>query len=333
MALVAVLLLLVVLATSGEASAPAVAPALPLPQLFLSLGDARDPWGKIVPRASTVRRQPNVTTPATAPLAAFNVRTSNGTAAVEVFGLGPSGLWRWTTVDFLRWDSQLVLNLVKVGKHCCEAKSIARDERTGRMVFLAWQAGYGGHSFVSTDGGLHWNITAAHIKAHDDANIIYDNGRARFVDLQILKQKLPGGREKRYCDNTGCTDRRVITALVSTDGINFTTVNGSSAKNGTNVRVPDAEDPPELEFYRIRPFRLGGSDRLAAHVLLYAPSPNVLHAVNKTYGIYTLCDKHNRSWCHGPHIRDEWWTLPRGGDAAAVESWERPYRDRSTPVI
>ena len=121
MALVAVLLLLVVLATSGEASAPAVAPALPLPQLFLSLGDARDPWGKIVPRASTVRRQPNVTTPATAPLAAFNVRTSTGTAAVEVFGLGPSGLWRWTTVDFLRWDSQLVLNLVKVGKHCCEA--------------------------------------------------------------------------------------------------------------------------------------------------------------------------------------------------------------------
>ena len=102
---------------------------------------------------------------------------------------------RWETTDFQHWDSQLVLNLLAVGgKHCCEAKSIARDERTGRYVFLAWQAGHGGHSFVSMDG-IHWNITSAQIKAHDDANIIFTNGR--FVDMQILKQKLPDGQLKK----------------------------------------------------------------------------------------------------------------------------------------
>ena len=303
--------------------------ATTLPQLFMSLSDASNPWGRMTPRAMTVRRQPNITTPVASPLAAFNVRGGNGT--VEVFGLGPNGLWRWVTEDFQHWSSREVLNLVAVGKHCCEAKSIARDERTGRYVFLAWQAGYGGHSFVSMDG-IDWNITSAHIKAHDDANIIFQGGR--FVDMQILKQKLPGGRLKRYCDNTGCAERRVITALTSADGITFSAVNGSSTKNGTttNVREPDSEDPEELEFYRIRPFRLSGSDRLAAHVLLYAPSPTVVHQVNSTYGIYTLCDKHNRSYCHGPHIRDEWWVLPAGGDAAAVGTWERPYRDLAHPA-
>jgi hypothetical protein len=181
----------------------------------------------MMPRALTVRRQPNISTPATSPLAAFNVLGRNHTT-VEVFGLGPNGLWRWETDDFQRWRSQQVLNLAAVGKHCCEAKSIARDESTGRYVFLAWQAGYGGHSFVSMDG-VHWNITAAHIKAHDDANIVYQNGR--FVDMQILKQKLPDGRSKRYCDNTGCNERRVITALISADGVTFSTVNGSSTMN------------------------------------------------------------------------------------------------------
>ena len=37
-----------------------------------------------------------------------------------------------------------------------------------------------------------------------------------------------------------------------------------------DFRAPD--DPPELEFYRVRPFYLHG--RLMAHALLYAPSPS-----------------------------------------------------------
>ena len=234
-------------------------------------------------------------------------------------------------------------DLAAVGKHCCEAKSIARDSH-GRYVFLAWQAGHGGHSFVSDDG-IHWRITPAQIKAHDDANIIYAGGR--FVDLQILKQRL--AKPKRYCDNTGCGERRVITSLTSVDGVNF------SAVNKTNVRVPDAEDPPELEFYRIRPFAVSGSDRFMAHVLHYAPSPAILKAItNGTYGLTpSMCYKKNHSDCHGPHLctpslyvtvlslrivakrccaDDEWWSLPRGADAADVSLWQRPYRACPTPA-
>ena len=68
--------------------------------------------------------------------------------------------------------------------------------------------------------------------------------------------------------------------------------------------VPGKEDPPELEFYRIRPFAVSGSDRFMAHVLHYAPSPAILKAItNGTYGLTpSMCYKKNRSDCHGPHL-------------------------------
>ena len=53
----------------------------------------------------------------------------------------------------------------------------------------------------------------------------------------------------RYCDNGGCNRRRVVTSKTSLDGLNWS--------NDGPFITPDEQDPPELEFYRIRPFYIG----------------------------------------------------------------------------
>ena len=99
----------------------------------------------------------------------------------------------------------------------------------------------------------------------DDLNIIYNHaapGRpGRFVDMQIVWQN----HTLRYCDNGGCDRRRVVSAKTSSDG--------ASWGPDLGLVTPDDHDPPELEFYRIRPFYIGGTTRIAAHTLHYAPAP------------------------------------------------------------
>eukprot|EP01052_Picozoa_sp_SAG31_P023826 SAG31_NODE_1988_length_6721_cov_11.339928_8_plen_93_part_00 len=76
-------------------------------------------------------------------------------------------------------------------------------------------------------------------------------------------------------------------------------------------------DPPDLEFYRIRPFILGESGRLAAHVLDYVPSPpNVVYSPG--YGRQPLwyCSK---GCCHAPHMYEEWWIGPPSGNPTEME--------------
>ena len=90
--------------------------------------------------------------------------------------------------------------------------------------------------------------------------------------------------------------------------------------------APDKEDPPDLEFYRIRPFLLGASGRLVAHVLDYAPSPAaVVHVPG--YGRQPLWDCNKDGCCHGPHMYEEWWLGPSSGDPRAMSEWRRPFRD------
>ena len=110
--------------------------------------------------------------------------------------------------------------------------------------------------------------------------------------------------------------------------------------------TPDDEDPPELQFYRTRPFFVGGSGRLAAHVLQYAPSPSQ-RILGTEYGRHpAMCIGTSGDQCHGPHMctspqlrttcsahtvvslraDEEWWVGPASGDAADTTGWRRPYR-------
>jgi hypothetical protein len=109
---------------------------------------------------------------------------------------------------------------------------------------------------------------------------------------------LPSG--VRLIDNS--PGRRVVGTRISADGGRSWTcaptfLNGggpcfsnTSFTADDPVVLPDARDPPELQFYRARPFRYGS--RWVAAVLDYAPSP--------------LCRK-NVSGCHGPHMGTSWW--------------------------
>ena len=108
---------------------------------------------------------------------------------------------------------------------------------------------------------------------------------------------------------------------------------------------PDAQDPPELQFYRIRPFYVGNTSRLAAHVFTYATQPPQ-SIVGEDYGLQpSACSPVNdKKWakmppfkpynprcenggcCHGPHLFEEWWIGPHSGDAADTRGWRRPFR-------
>ena len=91
--------------------------------------------------------------------------------------------------------------------------------------------------------------------------------------------------------------------------------------------MPQGLDPPELEFYRIRPFYANG--RLLAHVLDYAPSPQAVVA-SAGYGrqpLWYCGGNHPKGCCHGPHLFEELWVGPASGDPTEIQGWRRPYRE------
>lgn len=174
---------------------------------------------------------------------------------------------------------------------------------------------------------------------HDDASMTFDSYHDhRWVALQVVieqgpKPRLPSGLQ--FHDNSG--GRRIVGFRSSTDGRNWSCVascgstqsyeadpkcrGGSGALPfdplcpNTPLAVPEAPvvrpnsaDPPELQFYRARPWRYG--DRWVAAVYNYAPSP--------------LCDPAVMG-CHGPHLGSEWWVQPRGAQLTNHSAWERPY--------
>lgn len=254
---------------------------------------------------------------------------------------------RFTTDDFVLWSRPVVvLNIPGGGS----PKSISRDEATGRYLF----------AHVGSDGGVY--VYASHgtptspnsffpekidkngtllasFYDHDDVNLIWDAPNKRWVDMQIMLQVY----DKTMCDNVGKPSsevRRVVTSRVSSNGVDWTGDLG--CKNDTNKRnpyhcqeaiseytmVPSREDPPELEFYRIRPFVVG--QNYMAHTLLYAPSPKEVIAASG-YGRHPKSCKPEPSLsccCHGPHMYEEWWIGPRvDQDITLSANWRRPFFD------
>jgi len=266
---------------------------------------------------------------------------------------------RFTTKDLVHYTEPVELLFLESGSgsppdsndfSTWTVKSMDRNEDdpvTAKYVLIAsYQTGV--HTFINTQksvttssndqifqpttGSLH----IPNFVDHDDANIIYDVPRKRWIDMQIQYENLT--QPKRFCDNV-LGARRTVSARIGLDSIgqNWSSDLGcldrpqigercQSGFNTTNmVRPNDAariaqgrrpdEDPPELEFYRIRPFRIPGNlFRLAAHVLLYVPSPSdVVHLPN--YGRQPLwyCTS---GCCHGPHMYEEWWIGPASGDPA-----------------
>ena len=188
-------------------------------------------------------------------------------------------LLRYTTSDFQAWsEPEVVMHLpgkpAGNGQQQGEpmVKSIARNDGTGEYLAAMW-VGQKLTMYTATavpGKPLAFKALAVHpFSDKDDLNLIYDTARQIWVDMQIHMVHA----ELQYCDNAGYGSTRWISARNSTDGAQWS--------DNYALRGPEAGDPPELEFYRIRPFYLGSSGRFAAHTLNYAPSPMAINRLTR----------------------------------------------------
>ena len=244
-------------------------------------------------------------------------------------------LYRWTTTDFQSYNGGNACLLWVEKSGLSDIKTLARDDDKGEYFLLYWSLHGIGRMYASVDHGKSWigpqtvqgltKFSSGNLHAKDDINFVWQKGFG-LVDMQVFWERdlptTPGG----MCDNGGCNSRRVIGTLTAKNG-----TGGTKWTYTKSHREPSAaeNDPPELQFYRIRPFVVPATQgkRVFAHTLLYAPSP----WINKAYGRQpSMCQsgagaEHN---CHGPHMYEEWWTLKRGASPADVSpaSWRRPSR-------
>jgi hypothetical protein len=289
----------------------------------------------------------------------YEVYVTNSTGNIPLDDGGDGGgmcLYRWITTDFHAYQGgacSLWLDSDGLG----DVKTITRDDATGTYYLIWWGPGQrtnGGSPYLktSTDHGASWspewtyvsgldhyNPPGTTIHSKDDINLLYQPD-VGLVDCQMWWQKnesvCPGpssgppfGPPSRthfqippYCDNDGCDKRRVVGTMTGNDAGTSWTFNN----NHESTRMPGVEvdDPPELQFYRMRPFLVPGTrgKRVFAHVLLYAPSPYI----GPGYGRQPSGCSPSEHQCHGPHMYEEWWTLPAGASAANMTAWRRPAR-------
>jgi hypothetical protein len=309
------------------------------PLLFLDLADTTDTYGLLEAKASTVQPT-NIYNPprlnfSDGSLVLSVLASQSSPGSFEVYcenttGWEPLRSWksgvqerhecsllRFTTRDFKSYSPPHVSLLMPQCSGTPTMKSIARSP-AGRYVMFTVGGGDGAPgTYVSEDEGLRWtraNTTGVAKPDKDDLNLIFNAagpGRpGRFVDMQIVWQN----HSLRYCDNGGCNRRRVVSAKRSDNGVDW----------GADLPLvtPDDQDPPELQFYRMRPFYVGDSGRLAAHTLLYAPAPPQ-SIVGTQYGRHpSMCIGKSGNECHGPHLYEEWWIGPASGDASDTLSCE-----------
>lgn len=263
---------------------------------------------------------------------------------------------RFTSSDLKTYSAPIVVLFLENGSGSdandgaiWTVKSMDRDAPAGApsagatyLLFASY--GSGPHTFMSDDIETANSLTPTtgdlktpNFKDHDDTNVIYHHESKRWIDMQIMYEKW----NKTYCDNVKGA-RRVITARDSRDGKTWsddfgcldapqkdehcTTFNTSAMVRPGDFRSPN--DPEEMEFYRIRPFTLGASGRLAAHVLLYVPSPSDVVTL-PGYGRQPLWYCKN-GCCHGPHMYEEWWLGPPSGDPSDIPGWRRPFASQET---
>ena len=250
---------------------------------------------------------------------AHEVYLTNSTGNIPLLGQDPGMcLYRWLTSDFQHYTGGVcVLFLPTDGLG--DIKTITRDDDSGKYYLLYWgparPSANGGtpYLYTSVDHGTSWhgpqltagldhyNPPGTTIHAKDDLNLIFQPG-VGLVDMQLFWEQnstIPGGPGV-YCDNGGCDKRRVLGTMFSADGVNW------NFTGSTRMPGADINDPPELQFYRMRPFYIGNTTRLAAHTLLYAPSPSQ-SILGPAYGRQpNMCVGRNGSECHGPHLYEEW---------------------------
>ncbi len=206
---------------------------------------------------------------------------------------------RAATVDGLTFtDPETVF--VRTNQDWQGFANLVRRPTDGALFCFTWSPG-ALHVFHSQTGREWRELTNRAYSDHDAMCVTWDAPRARFLNFQTTLEPFA----KRYSDNIG-NWRRVLSFRVSTDGVTWEPYYPPFLK-GEKLWKPDAEDPADLEFYRVVAFPHQGR-----HVMLmvdYMPPPaeaNSRRATSK----------------HGPRYLSEW-SVSRDG-----LNWQRPFRQR-----
>ena len=269
---------------------------------------------------------------------------------VAAGGGAPMCLRRWVTSDFVEWGGGECVHTFDTSD-IGAIKTMARNDQTGMLYAILYES-KNRLLYTSDTDGMTWtgplqtqgldykscpegNCSGLQFNAKDDLNFVWTPSHG-LIDFAIYYQKDYPLPLDEICDNAcwnsggqhpyeAKQQRRVIGTIEATDtsGVNWTNVG--------SYLLPDPKtDAPEMQFYRIRPSLIPGTEstRVWAHILQYAPSFDSVHLSNASYGRQpSACSDKGprlpdgrRQCCHGPHVGEYLATLRPHGDPRMVES-------------
>lgn len=294
-----------------------------LPLRFLAASDVSDPYGKLQPRSQPLEYVQALQFDGPRPLLLEVEKRPDGqwwlygVDSEQRNGIVAWRIVRYRTRDGRELDGPEVLHREE-GVGWLGSSAMARNPSTGRMVLLRTRyqhedtRGLQVWAFTSEDG-QHWRKAQDRPAYHDhDAlGLGFNPDTGRFISYQTTYQPW----HKHIPDNIRDTVRRVLSIRTSEDGVAWTPDyqvgfhrTGPYAPERFLI-VPDENDPPDIEFYRLAAFRL--DEHTVGMMLNYAPSPKAVNPVSIN------APGHNG---HGPFMSGEWW-ISRDG-----LQWSRPYQ-------
>lgn len=300
----------------------------PLKLLFSGPADVTEVWGKIQFNVTPIRLLREVSEPPFAPVACF----PRGDGSWEVFGqqLEAAGRGKASHEETNAWK---IIRAVTQDGVSFETPETVLEEGAGpwtQHAAIAFNpdakeylllklrmdsSGFAYTAFFSPDG-RRW-------EAHPGNPLFYEGDAMTMFWSPVLKRfvlvsKSLQPHRKHIRDHGGPTkslkdealrDRRVLMFRTSPDGrhwepsVSLPDVWDKHGQKGAHapgwLTVPDADDPPDLEFYSGNGFWY--HDRAYLMALNYAASPLTVQK-------------------HAPHLDNEWWTSADG------LRWERPAR-------
>ena len=300
---------------------PAAAqPATPeVKLLFSGTEDALAPWGKLQFGATSMRKVRDCVSPGFVPALCLPGKDGRWEVYGQIYQGGSSGGWKLVravtrdgalfedietvfTAEPGRWTSHLGLAFSPESKEFLAIK------------FKMDKEGFAYRAFFSPDGRKWKEHPDTLFYDGDSLGLFWSPTAHRFIctskTLQpVLKHIQDHGGTHVQLKNDDLRDRRVQTVRSSHDGRSWepstSMVGLFNPKRDYRslpvelMIVPDADDPPDMEFYRSIGF--WHYDRAYMVVLNYAASPLMRGK-------------------HGPQLDTEWWTSRDG------LRWERPFR-------
>ncbi len=301
-------------------------PAAPWKLLFSGSQDVTDTWGKLHFGVTPVRlirehEHPGFTVVGCFPLPdgsweVFGQQLTELKPGDETGRVMAWKLVRATTRDGTTFENQQTV--FEQSAAWTGHFAIAKNGDSGEYLMLKLKvdnSGFAYTAFFSSDG-RRW-------QEHPGNPLFYDGDAMSLFWSPVLRRfvcinKGLQPHRKHLIDHGGPTpalgddslrDRRVLMMRSSSDGrswepaVSMPDVWNRNGRKGSIpagfLTLPDAEDPPDLEFYSGNGFWY--HDRAYMMVLNYAASPLLLHQ-------------------HAPHLDNEWWTSSDG------LRWERPGR-------